>query len=229
MSSLVASVVAQPAGSSARSRCAGRVTWLALLILLAAAGAGAWWLRNDEDAWHRVVELWPGSTWRRYDALIAEVATRRGVDPALVKAVAWRESRFRAGMTGTAGERGLMQVSEGAAGEWARAEKVATFVPTDLFDPKTNLEAGTWYLARALRRWSAKDDPLPFALAEYNAGRTNVNRWAERARGRQPRKSAAGAEVSGPELEAAIDFPSTRQYVVSIRRRMDFYRARGGR
>ena len=132
-------------------------------------------------------------------------------------------------MTGAAGERGLMQVSEGAAGEWARAEKVATFVPTDLFDPKTNLEAGTWYLARALRRWAAQDDPLPFALAEYNAGRTNVNRWAEKARARPPRGATPAAEVSGPELEAAISFPSTRQYVASIRRRMEFYRARGGR
>ena len=228
MTPVAAPVLAPPAAEPARSRRAWPVGLL-LLALLAAAGAGAWWLRSDEDAWHRAAELWPGGTWRSYDALIAEVATRRGVDPALVKAVVWRESRFRAGMTGAAGERGLMQVSEGAAGEWARAEKVATFVPTDLFDPKTNLEAGTWYLARALRRWSTKDDPIPFALAEYNAGRTNVNRWTQKARGRPQRGNAAEAEVSGPELEAAIGFPSTRQYVASIRRRMEFYRARGGK
>ena len=43
-----------------------------------------------------------------------------------------------------------MQITESAAIDWARAEKIQTFVSSDLFDPKVNIEAGTWYLNRAL-------------------------------------------------------------------------------
>jgi soluble lytic murein transglycosylase len=70
----------------------------------------------------------------------------------LVKAVVWRESRFDPRKYGSAGERGLMQVSEKAADEWARENKIDTFRAEQLFDPKTNLEAGTWYLCRAFER-----------------------------------------------------------------------------
>jgi soluble lytic murein transglycosylase len=70
----------------------------------------------------------------------------------LVKAVVWRESRFDPRKCGSAGERGLMQVSEKAADEWARENKIDTFRAEQLFDPKTNLEAGTWYLCRAFER-----------------------------------------------------------------------------
>src|SRR5207249_2604525 len=77
------------------------------------------------------------------------VAMEHHLDPMLVKAVVWRESRFDPKKYGGAGERGLMQVSEKAANEWARENKVDNFRVEKLFDPKTNLEAGTWYLRRA--------------------------------------------------------------------------------
>src|SRR5437016_12407479 len=83
------------------------------------------------------------------------------LDPMLVKAVIWRESRFDPRKYGGAGERGLMQVSEKAAKEWARQNKIANFRVDQLFDPKTNLEAGTWYLRRAFEHWETQSDPLP--------------------------------------------------------------------
>ena len=43
-----------------------------------------------------------------------------------------------------------MQITENAAIDWARAEKIQTFVSSDLFDPKVNIEAGTWYLIEPL-------------------------------------------------------------------------------
>ena len=157
--------------------------------------------------------------FHRYDQMITEIADRHQVDPALVKAVVWRESKFRPGMEGTSGERGLMQVGESAAAEWAKAEKMATFVPTDLFDPKTNIEAGTWYLAQALRRWKDKDDAIPFALAEYNAGRTRVDRWIA--------ATNMGEQANADDLLGAIDYPTTRRYIDEITRRAQFYRDRG--
>jgi len=135
-----------------------------------------------------------------------------------VKAVVWRESRFDPQKYGTAGERGLMQVSQKAANEWARENRIDNFHDDDLFDPKTNLEAGAWYLRRALERWQSQPDPLPFALAEYNAGASRAQRWA------------AGNEtvsISKKDFLRHVDFPGTRKYVESIIERYDFYKRRG--
>ena len=155
----------------------------------------------------------------RYDALIAQAAARQGVSPSLVKALIWRETRFQPQRQGAHGERGLMQITEVAAADWVKAQKVETFAPTDLFDPKTNIEIGTWYLGRAMRHWAHKDDPVPFALAEYNAGRTRVKRW-ERSSGLMPAFTAE-------DLKAVMDFPLTKQYVASIIERYHHYRQRG--
>ena len=96
----------------------------------------------------------------------------------LVKAVVWRESRFDPQKLGGAGERGLMQVSEIAARDWAQEHRIENFRVEELFDPKTNLEAGTWYLRRAMLHWQEVRDPTPFALAVYNAGASRAQRWA---------------------------------------------------
>ena len=82
-----------------------------------------------------------------------------------------------------------MQLMPIAAGEWARQEKRPTFVPEDLFSPRVNIEAGAWYLKKALDHYATKDAPVTFALAEYNAGKSRVDRWVDdtnrgRARGR---------------------------------------------
>jgi soluble lytic murein transglycosylase len=110
-----------------------------------------------------------------------------------------------------------MQVGEAAAKDWAQAEKIETFTPTDLFDPKTNLDVGTWYFRKALERWKQKDDPVPFALAEYNAGKVRVDRWIA--------SSKRGDATTAEDLIGAIDFPTTRKYVVDIMARRRFYAA----
>src|SRR5262249_40527326 len=161
-----------------------RSRWLLALALLLGSVVGLLWRFSPNFAYEVSETIFP-ERFHRFDPIIVEVAGRHKVGPALVKGLIWRESKLLPTKEGLAGERGLMQVSETAASEWAKAEKIASFVPTDLFDPKTNIEAGTWYLAQALNRWKAKDDPIPFALAEYNAGRRNVQRWVDEARSRE--------------------------------------------
>ena len=151
--------------------------------------------------------------------LFRSVAEKQGIEPELVKAIAWRESAFSADKIGTSGERGLMQLSEAAAGDWAKAEKLETFVPTDLFDSRMNLEAGAWYLRRALDHWKSKEAPLPFALAEYNAGRGRVERWIA--------ATSMADQANADDLLGAIDYPTTRRYIDEVTRRMRFYRERG--
>ena len=153
--------------------------------------------------------------FQRYDAMIADAARKNGVDPLLLKALVWRESEFQPGKTGASGERGLMQVSQAAARDWVQAHKVETYQPADLFAPRMNLEIGSWYLKKALTRWAAKDDPVPFALAEYNAGRTTVERWIATTR--------QGDATTADDLRTHIGFPSTRAYVETILKRRAYY------
>jgi soluble lytic murein transglycosylase len=147
-----------------------------------------------------------------YDPVIVAVAREDGVDPFLIRALIWRESRFRPEMLGTAQERGLMQVTPAVGEEWAKANKIPNFQPDDLYNPVVNIRAGTWCLNRALGRWSATDDPTTFALAEYNAGHTNALRWVDPA---SPSDHVAFLNN--------ITFPGTRQYVETILSKRDEY------
>src|ERR1043165_4276844 len=111
--------------------------------------------------------------WRehREDKVILAAARQYRVEPALVKAVMWRESWFNPKVHGGKGELGLMQVTEIAANEWAEAERIKTFQAEHLLNATTNASAGTFYLAKLLKRYRQADNAIPYALADYNAGR----------------------------------------------------------
>jgi len=185
---------------------------------LLAAGAGTAYLAmRSGDTAYTIHEMVSPARFQQHDVLIRSIASEHRIDPMLVKAVVWRESRFDPQKFGSAGERGLMQVSEGAAKEWAQDKRDGNFRVEELFDSKVNLQAGTWYLARAMQRWENQSDPVPFALAEYNAGASRERRWA------------GGDDLVIPPdtFRNNIDFPGTRNYVDSIMARRDFYKRRG--
>jgi soluble lytic murein transglycosylase len=159
-------------------------------------------------------------TWRqrpqhRHEDQIRAAARRYGVDATLIRAVVWQESRFDPEAVGKAGEIGLMQVTDPAAQEWAEAEGVYPVAEACLFDPMTNVLAGTWYLRKLLRRYARTEHPLVYALAEYNAGRANVLRWAE-----------GPAATNGAAFLHRITFPGTSNYVRSVCLRRQFYRGK---
>ena len=173
------------------------------LLLVVALVLGGW-------LWYRA-----SLNWREHsqDRPIRSAAARYGVDPAIVKAIVWRESRFNPRVRGGAGEIGLMQIRDEAAHEWAAAEKLESFEHEQCFDPVTNTLAATWYLRKLLKRYSHADDPLPYALADYNAGRSNVLRWTKGA-----------AATNSAAFIKQIDFPGTREYVKSVLRRYEHYK-----
>jgi soluble lytic murein transglycosylase len=158
-------------------------------------------------------QLFSRSAETKYDHLIQPIAAKEGVDPLLVRAVIWRESRFDPLATGAAKERGLMQVTPIAAEEWVRGDKVENFTLDQLFDPETNIRAGTWYLGRALRRWRETDQPILFALAEYNAGRSRALQWVD-----------SSDPASSFKFVEKIDFPTTRAYLLVIQEKHEQYR-----
>src|SRR2546430_2438921 len=96
------------------------------LLLALAAGFGFLALRSG-DAFYSFYEWISPARFQQYDKLISSVGAEHQLDPMLVKAVVWRESRFDREKVGSAGERGLMQVSPKAANEWARENKIADF------------------------------------------------------------------------------------------------------
>ena len=196
------------------------IRFLLKLIIcgLLAAGLGITYLAmRSGDVFYTVHEWLSPQRFQQHDALIRSVAAQHGVDPMLVKAIVWRESRFDPMKFGAAGERGLMQITEGAAKEWAKENRVDDFRVEELFDPKVNVQAGTWYLARAIQHWRNQSDPIPFALAEYNAGASRAQRWA----------GGDDAVIPPERFRSNIDFPGTRSYIESIIARRDFYRRRG--
>jgi len=191
---------------------------LVLCLLLALAAGFAYLALRSGDPVYTVYEWISPARFQQYDRLIRTVAAEHHLDPMLVKAVVWRESRFDPQKYGSARERGLMQVSEKAANEWARENKIDNFHVERLFDPKTNLEAGAWYLHRAFEHWGNQPDAMPFALAEYNAGASRAQRW--------------GGGDGAPAMPARaflnnINFPGTRKYVDSVIARYQFYKRRG--
>jgi soluble lytic murein transglycosylase len=156
-------------------------------------------------------------SWRTYkehshDKHILAAARKYGVDGALIKAIVWRESRFNPRAKGAAGEIGLMQIREEAAKEWAKAEGIMFFMHTQLFDPGKNTQAGTWYLRKLMRRYTNADDPLPYALADYNAGRTHVLRWNKGA-----------ASTNSKLFIRQVTFPMTRDYIHAVITRQKYY------
>jgi len=162
-----------------------------------------------------VIAYWGCIYWRnhRFDSAIAEAARRYSLDPALIRAVIWQESRFDPDARGRAGELGLMQVREVAAREWAKAEHIKNIDRNDCLDPATNLLAGSYYLKNASRHYGHADDPIPYALAEYNAGRGNVLKWL-----------TGTASTNSAAFVSQIGFPGTKMYVTSILNRRDYYR-----
>jgi soluble lytic murein transglycosylase len=206
-----------------RIRSAGQfLLKVALLLFLSCIAAVSLLVIRSHDPVYVLRELKDWTDYRRYDTLIIKVAGEFDLDPRLIKALVWRESRFQADMIGRNGERGLMQVSEIAARDWAAAKGVKDLRPDQILIPEMNLEIGTWYLKKAVQRWNYQDDAVPFALAEYNAGKSRVDRWIRTAL-----RKKNGQPVTAETFQDSIDFPSTARYVKAILGRYDFYKRRG--
>jgi soluble lytic murein transglycosylase len=149
----------------------------------------------------------------RHEDIIRQQASEKGLDPALVAAVIYEESRFR-DQTSHAGARGLMQITPDTADFIAQDSGGTAFTQADLATPQINISYGTYYLRYLLRQYDGNET---LAVAAYNAGETNVNRWIEDAGG-----------LDGFDASEDIPFPETRHYVENVRERKGEYREHYG-
>ncbi len=156
--------------------------------------------------------------WRSHhehsqDAVILAASRKHGVEPALVKAVVWRESWFDPNAKGTSGEVGLMQIMKDTASDWATAQRVPMFTHHQLFDPALNTDCGAWYLRKLLVRYRGTDNPVVYALAAYNAGPGRVAKWSQ-----------GGTITNSVEFMQQMDFRGTKKYVLTVSERYQYYR-----
>jgi soluble lytic murein transglycosylase len=145
----------------------------------------------------------------RHDDIIRQQAHDKGVDAALIAAVIYEESKFR-DQTSRAGARGLMQITPRTADYIARKSGGTEFEQGDLATPQINIAYGTFYLRYLIRRYDGNDS---LAIAAYNAGETNVDKWVRRAGG-----------PDGFDVDRDIPFPETRHYVHGVQKRREQYR-----
>ena len=108
----------------------------------------------------------PSSGDKELDRIIFRTGRDLGVDPRLLHAVIWQESKYKNAAVSHAGAQGLMQLMPATA---------ARFKCENRSDAKANIEAGTKYLRWLLKRFNGD---VTLALAGYNAGEGNVDKHA---------------------------------------------------
>lgn len=144
-----------------------------------------------------------------YSGVIRQQAAAKQLDPALVAAVIYAETKFDA-RTSPAGAEGLMQIEPATAEFLARRSGATTFHVADLATPAVNIAYGTYYLRYLLDEYHGS---LVLALAAYNGGETNVDAWVAEDRAHRRRFRIA-----------AIPFPETRDYVRRVLQARTEYR-----
>ncbi len=141
--------------------------------------------------------------------VIRKQAAEKRLDPALIAAVIYAESKF-APSRSSAGAEGLMQILPETAYFIAHLSGGSQFTASDLATPSINVAYGSYYLRYLLDHYDGNE---MLAVAAYNAGLANVDKWVARAR-----------ENGGHLTVAAIPFPETRAYVERVLSAQQSYR-----
>jgi soluble lytic murein transglycosylase len=158
---------------------------IALALVATLVAAGALVVIETSPPWYQRVR-YP----LEYGEIVREQARAKGIDPALVAAVIYQESKFHSGARSSSGAIGLMQLRPETALGIALRTGGTAFRISDLTDPEINIRYGAWYLQHLFTKY----DDERLALAAYNAGQGNVDRWL-----------ANGQEIEFPETRAYVD------------------------
>jgi soluble lytic murein transglycosylase len=169
--------------------------FLALLVLAGGVLLAFALVQDTKPGWWE--RLWYPL---RYEQIVRGHARNYELDPALLAAVIYQESKFKADARSTSGAIGLMQLLPDTAKGIAIHTGGSAFRVDDLYVPELNVRYGAWYLRHLLEKYADERT----ALAAYNAGQDNVDRWRRSGR--------------------AIQFPETRAYVDRVEELKKIYR-----
>jgi soluble lytic murein transglycosylase len=103
-----------------------------------------------------------------------------------------------------------MQILPQTAEFLAHRSGATTFTISDLGTPQVNIAYGSYYLRYLLDRYDGQE---VLALAAYNGGETNVDRWLVQER-----------QAGRPLTISDIPFPQTQAYVKKVLRAQRQYR-----
>jgi soluble lytic murein transglycosylase len=168
---------------------------LAVLLVGTVLGGAFAYVYTTEPGWYVRIR-YP----LRYQTIVRGHAHNYRLDPALLAAVIYQESKFDAHARSSSGAIGLMQLLPATAKGIALHTGGARFHVSDLDEPEINVRYGSWYLRHLLEKYGDERT----ALAAYNAGQDNVDRW--RADG------------------LGIAFAETRHYVKRVEHLKTLYR-----
>lgn len=146
----------------------------------------------------------------QYAPIIRQQAAEKHLDPALVAAVIYAETRFRP-RTSVTGAEGLMQIEPATARFLAHRSHGYAFRVSDLGTPEVNIAYGTYYLRFLLNVYRGSE---VLALAAYNGGETNVDNWL-----------AAAAAAHRRFTISDIPLQQTRAYVGEVMSKQRAYRS----
>ena len=163
-------------------------------VFAVALVAGLFYVEETKPSWYARLR-YP----LEYQQVVVGHAKNYDLDPALLAAVIYRESKFDADARSSSGAIGLMQLLPETARGIALHTGGIRFRTNDLYDPEINVRYGSFYLRRLLRKY----DDRHLALAAYNAGQANVDRWI----------------VAG----GGIRFAETREYVEDVLEAREIY------
>ena len=136
----------------------------------------------------------------KYEQFIQKYSKEYGVDPALVAAVIMQESRFSADANSPAGAQGLMQFMPGTAATMAK--ETGRWPNYNIYDAETSVQFGAAHIRDLLIKYDGNVDA---ALAGYNAGTGNADRWIRLG------------------LLGSIPFSETRGYVSNVKKYREIY------
>src|SRR5450755_1087594 len=142
--------------------------------------------------------------------VIREQASEKHLDPALIAAVIYAETKFDP-RPSAAGAQGLMQILPATAYFIAHLSGGSRFTASDLATPSINVAYGSYYLRYLLDHYDGNE---MLAVAAYNAGLANVDSWVAQA-------NAAGR----PLTVEGIPFPETHAYVQRVLEAQRAYRS----
>src|SRR5437660_12557427 len=134
-----------------------------------------------------------------YRQTICDAAAAQNTDPLWLHAIIWQESKYNPNARSAAAARGLMQFLPETAHAIAESAGISDLTLDKLYDPAISIQLGARY-------WSSLIDQLKspeMALAAYNGGIDNVEKWKNKS--------------PDPELFVAdIGFTETKKYVLSV-------------
>ena len=137
----------------------------------------------------------------KYEKSIRKYSEKYGTDPNLIMALCLQESYYNPRAKSRVGATGLMQLMP-ATGKEIAHQIHGVFASTDLENPDTNVELGTYYFRHLVDLFDGK---WQLAVASYNGGQGNVAKW----------RRAAPSKPMDEFLES-IPFPETRNYVKRV-------------